>query len=517
MMDLMLKTSRGAFLILCAALPLAAAISDPVHVDGGLISGAAGSSPEVRAYKGIPYAAPPTGDLRWKSPKPAASWQGVRDAKQFSAACYQTPYPKTSIYYRDAEPLSEDCLYLNVWTAAKSNRERRPVMVWVYGGALTRGSSSIPTYDGEALAKMGVVLVSFNYRLNIFGFFAHPELTKESDRGSSGNYGLLDQIAVLEWVQKNISAFGGDPKRVTIFGESAGSWSVNYLMASPLAKGLFQRVIGESGAVFGIMRKREEAEAAGVKFGGSIGAESLQALRAKPAEDLLKASANANFPPNVDGWMLPQDVYTIFTNGKQNDVPLLAGSNADEGKSLTQWPANGTASSFVEQSRRRFADKTDDFLKLYPAGSSDQAKASFYASFRDQTFGWQMRTWVRMQTKTRKSNAYLYYFSRIPPGPTSDQYGAYHASEIGYVFGNLEPPRPWEDVDRKLSHTISSYWVNFATTGDPNGKLLPKWPSYQEPSDAALELGDHIAPQTGLHKAALDFLDGYFAAQRSAR
>jgi para-nitrobenzyl esterase len=502
-------------MFLCAAaLPLLA-IDDPVRVDGGLLSGAAGSSPSVRIYKGIPFAAPPVGDLRWKAPKPAASWQDVRLATQFSPTCSQSPYARTSIYYSEPQPTSEDCLYLNVWTAAKSAREKRPVMVWIHGGALTRGSGSLPTYDGEALAKKGVVLVTVNYRLGLFGFFAHPELTKESDRNSSGNYALLDQIAALEWVQKNIAAFGGDPQRVTIFGESAGSWSVNYLMATPLAKGLFHRVIGESGGVFGLMQKLADVEASGKKFAAAAGADSIQALRAKPAADLMKTAGAESFPPNVDGWLFPEDVYTIFAKGKQNDVPLLAGSNADEGKSLTL--ATPSAESFIQQSRRRFGDKTDEFLKLYPAGSNDEAKASGYASFRDLVFGWQMRTWARMATKTGKSKTYLYYFSRVPPGPTSAQYGSYHASEIAYVFQNLLPPRPWEDADRKLSDAMSTYWVNFATTGDPNGKGLTKWPKYDEKTDLALELGDTIAPLPALHKPALDFLDGYFAAQRAGK
>src|SRR5580700_2558805 len=296
------KQSIAAFALFCAAVPLCA-IDDPVRVENGSLSGAPGSSPEVRVYKGVPFAAPPVGDSRWKGPKPASSWQGVRAATEFSAACYQTPYPKMSIYYRDPEPMSEDCLYLNIWTAAKSDKERRPVMVWIHGGGLTRGSGSVPFYDGEALAKKGVVLVTINYRLGIFGFFAHPELTKESDRNSSGNYGLLDQIAALEWVQKNIAAFGGDPKRVTIFGESAGSWSVNYLTATPLARGLFQRVIGESGAEFAPARKLADLEQNGVAVAKALNANSVADLRAKPAADLQRTQFRTG--ANVDGWLLP--------------------------------------------------------------------------------------------------------------------------------------------------------------------------------------------------------------------
>ena len=506
----------------CSTLVLSAllawpllAIQDPVRVAQGQLSGGAGSSSEVRVYKGIPFAAPPVGELRWKAPKPPAAWQGVRTATGFSPVCYQALYPANSIYYQAPQPMSEDCLTLNIWTAAKSASERRPVMVWVHGGALTRGSGSVPVYDGEALARKGVVLVTINYRLGVFGFFAHPELTKESDRNSSGNYGILDQIAALEWVQKNIAAFGGDPKRVTIFGESAGSWSVNYLMATPLTKGLFQRVIGESGGTFAPMKKLAEVEQAGAKFASLMGADSIQALRGKSAEDLVKKTALGSYSPNVDGWMLPQDVYAIFAQGKQNDVPLIAGSNSDEATSLSPWPATATAASFVELNRKRFGDLADEFIKVYPAGSEEEAKASHYASFRDLVFGWEMRTWVRMQTKSGKSNAYLYYFSRNPPGPDSARYRAYHASEISYVFGNLLPPRPWEEADRKLSDAMTSYWVNFATTGDPNGKGLPKWPAYQEKTDTAIEFGNNVELHPELNKPALDFLDRYFERQRS--
>jgi para-nitrobenzyl esterase len=500
--------------LLFAMLPLAAA-DLPVRVETGMLSGVAGRDPSVRVFKGIPYAAPPVGALRWKSPKQAAAWKDVREAREFSPQCLQQPYPANSIYRSAPQPMSEDCLYLNVWTAAKSANERRPVMVWIHGGALTRGSGSTLAYDGEALAKKGVVLVTINYRLGVFGFLAHPELTKESDRNASGNYAFLDQIAALEWVKNNIAAFGGDPQRVTIFGESAGSWSVNYLMATPLAKGLFQRAIGESGGAFGKLRTLAEAEAIGTKFASSIGAESLAVLRAKPGEELLNASSSTSFPPNVDGWMLPTDVHTIFASGKQNDVPLLVGSNADEGKSLSPWPANGTAALFTEQVRQRFGASADEFLKLYPAKTDEEAKAAHYASYRDISFGWQMRTWARLETKTGKSNAYLYYFTRVPPGPGSDRLGAYHAAEIAYVFDTLDLlKRPYEDADHKLAQTMSSYWVNFATTGDPNGPGLPKWPAYRQSEDVALELGDTVKPVSHLHQDALDFFDRYNAGQR---
>jgi para-nitrobenzyl esterase len=494
--------------LLVLALPLAAA--DDVRTESGIVSGAPGVKSDVRVYKGIPYAAPPVGDLRWRAPKAPAKWDGVRKADQFSATCMQAPYPENSPYHEAAQPVSEDCLYLNVWTGAKSAKEGRPVMVWIHGGALTRGSGSTSIYDGEELAKKGVVLVTINYRLGIFGFFAHPELTRESDRNSSGNYGILDQIAALEWVQKNIAAFGGDPKRVTIFGESAGSWSVNALVATPLAKGLFQRAIGESGANFGKIPTLAEAEQNGLRIAKNLGADSISALRAKSASDLMKVNPGGA-RMNVDGWMLPEQVYAIFASGKQNDVPTLIGSNADEGTAFT--PANVKADGFKTQAKTRFGDLADDYLKVYPANSDEQAHTSAASAMRDQTFGWEMRTWARLQAKTGKSKVFMYYFSRVPPDPFGKRLGAYHASEIRYVFDNLQNT-PAEDIDRTLAETMSSYWVNFATKGDPNGKGLPKWPVYTEKSDLAMGLGDHVERTEVPNKPALDFLDTYFQRQR---
>ncbi len=493
------------------SLPVFSATNDPVKTESGMVSGVAGSSPAVRVYKGIPYAAPPVGDLRWKTPKAAATWAGVRKADQFGATCMQAPYPEGSPYHTAAEPVSEDCLYLNVWTAAKSSKDRRPVMVWIHGGALTRGSGSTPVYDGDNLAMKGAVIVTINYRLGVFGFFAHPELTKESDRNASGNYGFLDQIAALEWVQKNIANFGGDPKRVTIFGESAGSWSVNVLTASPLAKGLFQRAIGESGAEFGTLRTLAEAEQAGVRFAKTAGAESIAALRAKPAADLMK-TAGAASAPIVDGWLLPKDVRSIYAEGKQNDVALLIGSNADEGTAFTAGMVR--ADGFKASAKSRYGDQADAYLKIYPASTDEEAHKSSAAAMRDQTFGWEMRTWARMETSSGKSKVYLYYFSKVPPGEFGAKLGAYHASEIAYVFHNVQDGAP---ADNKLSDAMSSYWVNFAATGDPNGKGLPKWPMYQEKTDLAMGLGDKIEAEPAPHKEALDFLDAQAAKQRAAR
>jgi para-nitrobenzyl esterase len=512
-----------------------AAITDPVRVEQGLLAGTNGSSADMRVYRGIPFAAPPVGDLRWKAPQPAAKWQGARQASEFSNACWQTQYPAAAaIYQAKLPPLSEDCLYLNIWTPANSAKDRLPVMVWIHGGGFTRGFAGTRAYDGEALARKGAVIVTINYRLGIFGFFAHPALSAESGHHASGNYALLDQIAALQWVQKNIAAFGGDPARVTIFGESAGSWAVNTLMASPLAKGLFQRAVGESGGSFSPMKTLAEAEKEGEKLAASMapapaagvkteagdkpGTQSiLKMLRARPAEELLKASDAETVRPMVDGWVLREDVATIFAQGKQNDVPLIIGYNADEGTTLAPQGANLKAMMFTGGVYQRYGSQADAFLKIYPAGSDEQAVSSFYSAFRDQLFGWEMRTWARMATTSGHQPAYLYYFSRRPPGPQSARLRAFHAADIAYVFGTFVWPFPWEDTDKKLSDAITSYWVNFAASGNPNGGSLVKWPVYSAKDDQALEFGDQIAVRSEVNKAGLDFFDRYYQSLAEAK
>lgn len=497
------------FFALSLVLTLRAAIPEPVHVEQGMLTGVAGTLPDVRVFKGIPFAQPPVGDLRWKPPKPAASWTGTRSAAEFDAICMQRR-PNAAGILNTSMPMSEDCLYLNVYTSAKAANDKLPVMVWIHGGALTAGAGSI--YDSEQLAHKGVVVVTINYRLGVFGFFAHPELSRESDRHS--NYGLLDQIAALQWVRKNIAAFGGDPARVTIFGESAGSWSTNLLAATPLARGLFQRVVGESGAQFEPLKTLSKAEETGAKYG------TLAELRAKSA-DAIQNEMGASFVgvnggysgPVVDGWSLPQDVYTIYSRGKQNDVPVLIGSNADEGTMFTPATANLQT---LKESAQRYGAGADAFLKLYPAQTDAEAWRASADAMRDLVFGWEMRTWARMQTKTGKSKVYLYFFSRVPPGPAAARMGAYHSSEIAYVFHNTyRPGRPWQEVDHQLSETMSTYWVNFAATGNPNGEGLPAWPAFDDGKDLLMEFGDKVAVEPIPHQPALDFLDSYFAKHRN--
>jgi para-nitrobenzyl esterase len=504
----------SCFLFFSLVLPLPATIAEPVRVEQGLLSGVAGASPEVRVFKGMPFAGAPVSDLRWRAPKPPPKWRGVRNASEFSAICMQRR-PNAAGIDAEPRPMSEDCLYLNIYTAAKTANDKLPVMVWIHGGALTAGAGSI--YNGEQLARKGVVVVTINYRLGVFGFFAHPELSKESGHAASSNYGLLDQIAALQWVQKNIAAFGGNPNSVTIFGESAGSWSTNLLAASPLARGLFHRMIGESGGQFELMKDLAQPEQTGAKFG------TLAELRAKPAGE-LQSGMGAAFVgatggysgPVVDGWCLPEDVYTIYAKGKQADVPLLIGSNADEGTMFT--PATVTLQSMKDSAQQRFGPDADAFLRLYPAQSDSEAWRTQADSMRDQVFGWEMRTWAGMQCKTGKSKVYLYFFSRVPPGPNAGRMGSFHSAEIAYVFRNTHrPTRPWEETDHQLSEIMSSYWVNFATTGDPNGKGLPAWPAFDPTANLVMGFGDKVEVVPLPHKTALDFWDGYFEKRRKSR
>jgi para-nitrobenzyl esterase len=494
--------------------------NDTVRVEGGLISGSVVDG--VRSYKGIPYAAPPVGELRWKAPQPVEAWEGVRERIDFGPDCPQAPYPQSSLYYSAPRKQSEDCLCLNVWTAAKAG-EKRPVMVWIHGGALTRGSGATRAYDGTALAKKGVVLVTINYRLGPLGYLAHPELTAESPNRSSGNYGALDQIAALKWVQKNIAAFGGDPGRVTIFGESAGSWSVNVLVASPLARGLFHRAIGQSGGTFGPMTYlkedrdgRRSAEKAGQAFAKAGAADSIKALRALPAEKIVEVFSNntegRNFrtQPNVDGWALPDEIRNIFAQGKQNDAPVIVGSNADEMTTLTA-PAMipKTMENYRKRIETQYGSMIKEFDAVYPAPSEADIAAAFLGSLRDTTFTAPMRTWARM-TAMGRSKAYLYFFSHVPPNPNSKYLGAYHAGEIVYVFNNLNRQNQLlQEADFKLAEMMSNYWVNFATTGDPNGKGLPKWASYNDKTEAYLDFGDTVQLRNHLLKAQLDFIERF--------
>jgi para-nitrobenzyl esterase len=522
----------GSVLALTAVAP--AAIPDPVRLESGSISGTTGSSGEIRIFRGVPYAAAPVGPLRWKAPRPLAHWDGVRKADEYGARCMQGGGAGRGGAGRSGaagrpgggqapagigapQATSEDCLFVNVWTPARSAAERLPVMVWIHGAGLTGGSGSEPRYDGEELSKKGAVVITINYRLGPFGWLAHPELAKESGHNVSGNYGMMDALAALQWVQKNAAAFGGDARRVTIFGESAGAFLVSGLVGSPEAKGLFQRAIAESGAWMGMgmgaMRTLAQAEEAGAKAVTAMGVSSLADLRTRPADEIQTDLRGAGLI--IDGKYLPEDLSATFAHGRQNEVDLMVGSNKDEGTFFARAGVN--AEQFTTQSRQRFAELGDSFLKLYPAGSDSEASASALASFRDET-SWHMRIWAEAQAKLRKPKAYLYYFTREPPAaPGVPTRGATHTAEIAYVFRHAGSTPQATDVDRKLEDAMAAYWVNFAATGDPNGAGLPVWPAvHDRNSGRAMVLGEKIEVESVPDTAKLAVYDSAYARLRSS-
>jgi para-nitrobenzyl esterase len=505
-------------LVVVAATVLAAhaslaAVPATVRIDGGLVSGVAGGTSDMRVFKGIPFAAPPVGPLRWRPPQPVKSWEGVREANLFGAQCMQ---PGDAAGGRQggsaaaAPAISEDCLYLNVWTEAASASERRPVIVWSHGGAFTIGNGS--ARDGEALARKGVVVVAYNYRLGPFGFFAHPELSKESGRNASGNYGLMDLVAVMRWVQKNITAFGGDPNRVTLMGQSAGGRLTRAAVASAQTKGLFHRAISQSAPVrIEQMLTRAEAEKAGLAAAAKIGAASLAELRATSADDIQRGMLAGGLI--VDGWYLTEDIAITIADGRHNRVNLLVGSNRDEANFVSLFPASAffgiektTLQQFIDGARRRFGSNAGTFLDLYPAGSSDrEALASQRAAFRDEA-AWNARDWALAQTRAG-NKAYLYYFVHEPPvAPGQPSRGAAHNAEVPYAFN--APAGSWTDVDRALADAMSSYWVNFASTGNPNGAGLPAWPALQPTAHERMVLGPKIEVGTALDAGRVALFDG---------
>ncbi|HVZ95886.1 MAG TPA: carboxylesterase family protein [Chitinophagaceae bacterium] len=487
---------------------------DVVRVDGGLISGTVNSDGDIHIFKGIPFAAPPVGVLRWKAPQPVIPWKGVKRCNAFGASPMQgapVPFgPWSEEYLIPKSPISEDCLYLNVWTGATAAKEKRPVLVWIYGGGFVSGGSGVPVYDGEATAKKGIVFVSVNYRVGIFGFFAHPELTKESGHNASGNYGLMDQIAALKWVKKNIAAFGGDPDKVTIAGQSAGSMSVNCLVASPLCKGLFKRAIAESGASFiksGLTGDNtlSRAEAEGMRIAQSFHAATTDDLRKIPAKDLMKVNA-AFRSPVIDGYVLPESIADIFKENKQNDVALLTGWNEDDG---VVFGKPQPADEFKKQAEKNYGDDTSKFFQLYPAHTDEEAAASQAMLSRDMIFGIQNYTWANEQSEKSRYKVYVYRFARkLPATGDYKKYGAFHTGEVAYAYDNLDFVHrcPWEQTDRDLAKTMSWYWANFIITGDPNGKNLPEWPAYNTKDFSIMLLDEHPHAASLPGKKGLDFL-----------
>jgi para-nitrobenzyl esterase len=494
----------GAKVACALAVTLAFGFSMTTHADAlkmktgqGKIQGKTINSGKVNAFLGVPYAAPPVGDLRWKAPEPPAKWKGVRDATKFGAHCAQGRVFDDMVF-QDAGP-SEDCLFLNVYAPADAaGKGKLPVMFWIHGGGYAGGASSEPRHNGDFLPLKGAVLITINYRLGVFGFLATDELAKEAN-GAAGNYGLLDMVSALHWVHDNIKNFGGDPDNVTIFGESAGSFAVSTLMASPLAQGLFHKAIGESGAAFpgGValggdtVAERSKADGAWMD---SIGAKSIKDLRGMTTDQILEAAKKkaGGFPPDIDGRVLTEPVPDTYAAGKQAHVPLLAGWNADEGSffamrgmTVAQWNAMATG---------LFKDRASDFLKLYPAGDDAQAVRSAIDYGSDNFIALGTWKWLEAHKKTGQAPVYRYHFelaatpSKYHPGTF-----AFHSDDIEYVFGTVDT-RPGWDVrpeDRKLSDQMMSYWTNFARTGDPNGSGLPNWPKLDD-VDSLIHLNDPI-------------------------
>ncbi len=464
-------------------------------------------SGDISIFKGIPFAAPPVGELRWKAPQPVKDWSGVLKCTEFSASPMQSkPVPFmmwTEEFITPPDKLSEDCLYLNVWTPAKSAKAKLPVFVWIYGGGFTSGSAACAVYNGEEMARQGVVFVSINYRVGIFGFLALPELNQESPDKVSGNYGLLDQIAALKWIKQNISAFGGDPDKVTIAGQSAGSMSVGAMVMSPLAKGLFRGAIAESGGIIGgrILLSLQEGEKIGQDLMEKVKAANLSDLRKKPAEELIAASGRMG--PVLDGYVLPADLLDAVEKGQFNEVPMMAGWVTGDG-SLMGVPSL-TPEKYQEMVKSRYADHSSEFLQLFPGNNAEQVTASLKEMNLLQFAAFPAHLLAVFDQKP----TFMYQFSHVPVDkPGFPNYGAFHTSEVPFALHTLAKwNRPWRKTDYEVEKTMSSYWVNFVKTGDPNGEGLPEWRNYDKKTGNILEIGDQVSLIPALFSREMNFLD----------
>jgi para-nitrobenzyl esterase len=493
---------------------------DPVAVDSGSLAGTELSS-GVRAYLGVPFAAPPVRELRWRPPQPVTPWQGTYHADRTAPECIQTLRAHDINHYFGEEATSEDCLYLNIWAPPRAGGQAVPVVVWIYGGGFTIGSASMANYNGEQLAKKGVVYVALAYRVGALGFLAHPELTAESSQHASGNYGFLDQIAALQWIQRNIARFGGDPGNVTIMGQSAGSASVSILQASPLSRGLFHRAVGMSGGALGANMGRARPLSAAEQWGRELQtilkAPSLAALRQLAADRILAMQgATGRYGPLVDGWLLPEDPHAIFAAGKQNDVPILIGYTRDEG--FDAFNQAMTLADYRTQAER-WGEQGVDLLKLYPAKNDAEARRAALDIARDATLGLQMRTWARAQTSSGKAPAYMYLFSRVhpyAPGVTFSDHdpatiGAYHTGDVPYWLQTLDSlnlfrtTRNWTAYDRELATRMSDVIVSFARTGKPTVSGID-WPVYRSQDERVVELGDSVRVIPLPDSSKIDFL-----------
>jgi para-nitrobenzyl esterase len=532
----------AAAFLLAVALAGGVRAQDRVKIANGMLEGTSNKTTGVRSFKGIPFAEPPAGALRWKPPQAVKNWQGARKADKFGPRCMQRNV-FGDMNFR-ASGMGEDCLYLNVWTPAKSGREKLPVLVYFYGGGFIAGDGSEPRYDGESMARKGIVALTVNYRLGVFGFFAHPELTKESPHRASGNYGLLDQAAALQWVQRNIAAFGGDPKRVTIAGESAGSISVSAQMASPLSKNLIAGAIGESGSILGALSAvpLSEGEQNGVKFAASLGkgdAPSLAELRAMPAEQVLEATAKPGLPrmsPTVDGYFFPKSPFDIFAAGEQARVPLLAGSNSEEsGYFGVLGREKPTVENYRKALERLYGDKAEAIFKLYPATNETEVMDAAQDLAGDRFIGYSTWKWVDLAAKTGGKPAYYYLYARPRPAmrpemgnatpglaggvvrgaqatanPRPPARGAVHSAEIEYAMGNLDSNHvyAWTPDDHQVSKVMQEYFANFIKTANPNGPGLPDWPTFDKAKRQIIDLHTHT--EADRVRARYEFLDQFY-------
>jgi para-nitrobenzyl esterase len=529
-------------ILLALTLTVVALAQDRVKIANGTLEGVSDKSSGVRNFKGIPFAAPPVGDLRWKPPQPVKNWEGARNADKFGPRCMQLPIYGDMNFRSNG--MSEDCLYLNVWTPARSDKEKLPVLVYFFGGGFMAGDGSEGRYDGESMAKKGMVAITVNYRLGVFGFFAHPELTKESPHHASGNYALLDQHAALEWVRQNVAAFGGDPKRVTIAGESAGSFSVSAQMASPLSKDLIAGAIGESGSILRALSAvpLAEGEQAGVKFAAGLGkgdAPSLADLRAMTAEQLLEATAKPGLPrfmPTVDGYFFQKSPFEIYAAGEQAHAPLLAGTNSEEsGYFAVIGREKPTVENYRKALERLYPGKAEEAFKLYPASNETEVMDAAQQLASDRFIGYSTWKWMDVATKTGGKPTYYYLYARPRPAmrpemgdaqpglaggvvrgqqaaanPRPQSRGAVHSAEIEYAMGNLDLNKvyAWTQDDYKVSQVMQDYFANFIKTGNPNGKGLPNWPKFAEGQRIVIDVNTRAEADNA--RARCEFLDQFY-------